>query len=187
MEMDEIRRLIDRARSGDHAAFEQIVLGWQQEVRVFVAARASAWDLVEEVTQATFVTCYQILDQYQPTGSFAGWLKGIARRKLLEELRARARGAGGARAEIEASVARERLALAAEAPEESDEAERLKRCMAGLTDHARELLRRRYELGVPLARLAQQFKRTQDALAGTLKRVRAALRECMERRQAAGA
>lgn len=180
MNQQNIHALVERVQKGQIEAFEILVMELQSEVRMFVAARAGAWDLVEEVVQSSFVVAFQKISDYRPEGSFLGWLKAIARNRLHEEVRDRARYAQGPAERIEAVVS-ERLLQTAEADDDTaGRLERLRECLRRLQPHARELIRRRYELQTSLAQLAIQFKRTRDAIAGTIKRARHSLRLCVE-------
>jgi RNA polymerase sigma-70 factor (ECF subfamily) len=51
--------------------------------------------------------------------------------------------------------------------------------MDRLSPHARELLDRRYGQGLPINRLAQQFKKSADSIGVTLFRIRETLRQCL--------
>ncbi len=84
--------ILDLVRSGDRAAFEVIVLKYQD--RLFNLCRymtGNARD-AEDATQDAFVKAYQKLEKYRDTGSFFGWLRRIAvnscldiRRKPIQE------------------------------------------------------------------------------------------------------
>ena len=91
MEADDLDELVIRARSGDREAFDGLVGALELEVRSFVAAQAPSLALVDEVVQAAFVTAYHQLVRYESRGTFAAWVKGIARNLLRRELTMRSR------------------------------------------------------------------------------------------------
>jgi RNA polymerase sigma-70 factor (ECF subfamily) len=62
----------------------------------------------------------------------------------------------------------------------SDRAEALDRCVGGLADHARDLLRLRYANGMTAAAIAAKLSRTAAAVYQSLSRIHRALRECVE-------
>jgi RNA polymerase sigma-70 factor (ECF subfamily) len=79
--------LIGRARSGDRAAFGQLVERHQQAVfRAAFAALRSRED-AEEVAQETFISAYQKLDRFRGESSFKTWLLSIAWNRALDRRR----------------------------------------------------------------------------------------------------
>ena len=176
----DIDALVALAKTGDRDAFHTLVLALQNEIRLFVAARTSALDLVEESVQGAFVTAWERLVDYELRGTFVSWLKGIARNRLHEQLRQRSRL--GAAAGLDALVAQ-----SAEDADSTDaagaarhELVRLRACLDLLPPRSRTMVERRYAQEVPLAVLAQQFKQSAEALASLLQRVRRTLRACVE-------
>lgn len=85
-----ITPLVEKARHGDHAAFE--VLVHLLAPRVFqVASRFLPAERVEEVAQEVFLTAYQQLPEYRGEGSFESWLARITTNRCLNALRAQRR------------------------------------------------------------------------------------------------
>jgi RNA polymerase sigma-70 factor (ECF subfamily) len=79
--------LIERARSGDRAAFGDLVERHQQAVfRAALAALRSRED-AEEVAQDTFIAAYQKLDRFRGESSFKTWLLSIAWNRALDRRR----------------------------------------------------------------------------------------------------
>jgi len=79
--------LIERARSGDRAAFGQLVERHQQAVfRAAFAALRSRED-AEEVAQETFIAAYQKLDRFRGDSSFKTWLLSIAWNRAMDRRR----------------------------------------------------------------------------------------------------
>lgn len=180
-EIDEqaLLALVRRVQAGERQAYRDVVLALQVELHRFVAARAPSADAVDEILQATFVAGFERIAQFRGEGSFAGWLKRIARTRLREERERRARDA--------TVPALDGLLLPAE--DELDEAadellaarlRSLDRCLERLSPRARRMLEARYREGCSVKRLAQIFKRPAGALAQTLCRIRATLRTCIE-------
>jgi RNA polymerase sigma-70 factor (ECF subfamily) len=79
--------VLERARSGDVAAWEAIYRAFERPVftlvRRLVPQRAAAEDLAQDV----FVEVLTRLQQYEARGSFAGWVRAIAVSKCLMHLR----------------------------------------------------------------------------------------------------
>jgi RNA polymerase sigma-70 factor (ECF subfamily) len=79
--------LIERARSGDRAAFGDLVERYQQAVfRAALAALRSRED-AEEVAQDTFVAAYSKLEHFRGDSSFKTWLLSIAWNRALDRRR----------------------------------------------------------------------------------------------------
>jgi RNA polymerase sigma-70 factor (ECF subfamily) len=79
--------LIERARSGDRAAFGDLVERHQQAVfRAALAALRSHED-AEEVAQDTFIAAFRKLDQFRGDSSFKTWLLTIAWNRAMDRRR----------------------------------------------------------------------------------------------------
>lgn len=177
---DDIDALVVRAQAGDRAAFRQLVLDLQNDLRFYVGAFNVTAGLAEEVVQATFVTAYHKLAQYQPQGAFRAWLKTIARNTLLKNLREQKRFADTTADTLEGLL----VASGLEDVERMDELEvqtrKLRGCMDRLPASMRTLVTARYMEELSTAALAQRFKRTEIWVRVTLCRVRANLRRCIQ-------
>jgi RNA polymerase sigma-70 factor (ECF subfamily) len=168
-----------RARGGDRAAFHELMRATLPEVRLFIAARAWSLELVEEVLQATYVACFESLPRYEPRRTLLPWLKGIAHNRLRRELESRARHAHGDA--LDQILADETARQVEETPAVDEDAlTRMRRCLERLAPHARELLELRHVSGESVDGLAARFAKSRDAIASTLKRVRANVRDCMD-------
>lgn len=171
--------VVRRVQSGEREAFRLVFLAFERPIRCYLSAHATSAELVDEVLQATFVAAYEALRTYEPRGSFAAWLRGVARIRLLKELRARARLNhldGDALEATLAAAAAERLAKTGERqPPELD------RCLQQLTPRVRDLLQRRYVDQTPVKVLAVELAHTETWVSVTLHRARATLRECLQR------
>jgi RNA polymerase sigma-70 factor (ECF subfamily) len=184
----DIDALVLRVQAGDRAAYDDVVLALHRDLAAFVGARLPVPQVVEEIVQDAFVCAYERIGDYEPRGTFAAWVKGIARNLLLKRLEryGRERRDGDA---VEQALAR--LALA-ESPADQDAADarwqaragRLSHCLGRLTPQARQVLHLRYVEAVPLARMAQRLKRTTAALANLLTRIKGSLRTCLDRPEA---
>lgn len=179
----EIDALAVRAQEGDREAFRALVLATQRELSISVAAHAVSRDMVEEVLQETYVTCFEKIGQYRVEGTFLPWLKAIARNQLYALWRERRRSAeldGDVLDGLVADNGIEDLDLDSDLREV--EAAHLAACLERLPDRSRKLLERRYCEERPLTQLAQQFKKSAATLSVTLFRLRQQLRRCVEQR-----
>ncbi|HEX3135801.1 MAG TPA: sigma-70 family RNA polymerase sigma factor [Planctomycetota bacterium] len=176
--------LVVSAQGGDRQAFSQVVVEVYPQLAGFLAFHAPTPELMDEILQATFVAAFQQLDDYEPRGSFAGWLKGIARNLLRRELSRRARLQGTDREAIEALLADTALQVPDEPSDDETKHQQLARlrgCLERLSPRMRLIAERRFVEDVPLNVLAQQFKQTRASIAKIIFTVRRDLRACAER------
>jgi RNA polymerase sigma-70 factor (ECF subfamily) len=177
----ELDVLVRQAQQGGRDAFRDLVLATQRDLAIAVATHARSREQVEEVLQETYVTCFEKLSQYRLEGTFRPWLKAIARNHLIGQWREQRRFAELQGDEIEALVAADGLdGIDRDDGAGEREVARLAACLERLPARARTLLERRYADDLPLARLAQQFKRSAATLSVTLHRLRQQLRRCVE-------
>src|SRR5215207_3682856 len=96
---DDERALAERFRRGDELALREVYDLYGGLIhRLGVSCLASHHD-AEDVTQATFVAAWRGRETYDPNrGTLAGWLLGIARRQVVDRLRALRREHGVAAA-----------------------------------------------------------------------------------------
>jgi len=71
-------RLVDRFKSGDEEAFDQIVARYRQKVFSISFSILQNYEDAEEITQDTFVCAYRGLKRFRGNSSFFTWLYRIA-------------------------------------------------------------------------------------------------------------
>ncbi|BAM04641.1 RNA polymerase sigma factor [Phycisphaera mikurensis] len=161
--------LVERARTGDAAAWSAIVDGMGPRVMGLMVARTRDRELAEELTAATFAKLVEVLTDptakatYTESGRFEAWLLRIAMNKLRDEMRRRKKAGPGSQADDEGGDPLDRFAGdAAEACELAEVAESLaglRAAVATLPDADREVLHLRHTAGLTFpeiaARLAQ--------------------------------
>ena len=180
MNEQELDQLVSRVQKGDREAFTEVVFAIRKELRIFLSAHATSIDMVEEVLQATLVTCYEIIGKYELRGTFLPWVKGIGRNLLLKELNARSRYVTAENDTLERIVLEAALANAERDEGRQEElVERLRRCIEKLPEASRKLIERRYFDRITVKQMAQNLNRTETWTAVTLFRIRDVLRSCM--------
>lgn len=75
---DEIAVLVQRARTGDFDAFQQIVLRFYPRIYTFSRRLLGNDADAQDVTQQTFLALIEHLDQYRGEGALLSWLLRIA-------------------------------------------------------------------------------------------------------------
>ena len=82
---------IERAQSGDEAAFNQIVLAYRKRILGTIYRLIGRSDAVEDVSQAVFVRLYYSLDQLRAVEVFEPWLYRLTVNAAYDYLRKRRR------------------------------------------------------------------------------------------------
>ncbi len=85
VEPDEDESLLVRWRQGDAAAGQRLADRYYSAVRRFFDARVPAQ--AEDLTQKTFLACFEGLARAELQSSFRAYLFGVARRRVLQHLR----------------------------------------------------------------------------------------------------
>lgn len=70
--------LVQRTLAGDHRAFELLVLKYQRRIHRLVGRMVRDVDLVEDITQETFIRAFRALHQFRGDAQFYTWLYRIA-------------------------------------------------------------------------------------------------------------
>ncbi len=164
-------------------AFSKLVAEHQANVRTYVRMIGveSAW--VDDVAQEAFLVAYRKFSEFDPSsGSFATWVRGIAR-----NLAANQRRAAGRRTRLHASAglvaSLSTSAAADEVPSGLEEARlALAQCMKQLPEHGQRLLRLRYAEDLGAEDIGRQLGREGNAVRQALFRWRDSLRRCIDAR-----
>ncbi|MEK7412803.1 MAG: sigma-70 family RNA polymerase sigma factor [Planctomycetota bacterium] len=176
---DVLDLLASRSARGDAQAFTALVETLAPGIRAFIAVRASSATMVDEVVQAAFVTAYLQMSTYEPRGNLEGWIKGIARNHLREELRRQQRSIPNDDL-AERLVVDDCLATFEDVEQQQHAAERLHGCLERLPDSTRRLIKCRYWDDEPLEQLAKRVRQPANRLAALLYRARQSLMSCLE-------
>lgn len=81
--------LVDRARGGDTAAFEELVRHYDRQIFRTAQHITQNREDAEDITQDVFFKAFQKLDQFQGNSKFSTWLVRIAVNESLMRLRKR--------------------------------------------------------------------------------------------------
>lgn len=179
--------LVGRARQGDAAAFEALVLRYQQAVFNIAYYKSRNCFDAEDLTQDVFLAAFRSLDALKDPRSFSSWLFGIAynrchkwyhreRHKVvkIEELRQRL--------ERDARIAR-RSGASSPAPGKSGE-DPVDEYLRELPLEAQEVLRLKYLDGLSYEEIEARLGLKPHRIDYLIRRSKKALREAKERRDA---
>jgi RNA polymerase sigma factor (sigma-70 family) len=143
-------------------------------LRRYLYVLGAGADRIDDLVQEVFVVALHKLLLDRGPAATAQFLRGVAKNLLLRQRRSFA-----ARREVELGdeVWREQCG------EEGDRrADALRNCVEGLPERGRRLLQRCYADGAGRHELGLEFGMAVDGIKTTLRRLRAALRACIERR-----
>ena len=143
-------------------------------IRAFVRALQPSLADADDVMQETFLTVSRKAATFEPGTNFLAWACGIARLKVLENLRQRKRATVLSEAAI--------IALAEDAPAPEVTARReaaLARCLEKIAPKARDLLWRRYASRESSDEMASAIGMTPTAVRLAMFKARAFLRDCI--------
>jgi len=85
--MDADAKLVERAKSGDEDAIEELVKRFIDPVYAFLARYMGNGELAEDATQETFVKAWKNLKKFDASRSMKPWLFEIARNTANDMLR----------------------------------------------------------------------------------------------------
>ena len=177
--------IVAEVRAGNRLAYGLLIDRYQVRLRAALSACLLHADEIEEFTQEAFVQAFVKLEQYDPVLPFYPWLRTIA----MNALRMEARSRGTATRHAGDYLRQVLLDRALDDTQDERGNERvlaLDRCLRTLPGNAADLLRDKYQSERSIAELAERHRISEGALKVRLLRLRDRLRECIEKRLAAG-
>jgi RNA polymerase sigma-70 factor (ECF subfamily) len=139
-------------------------------------------DDAADVLQETSLVLWKKFDTYTTGTNFFAWACKIARLQALKYRERRGKAA---------LMYSDQLldTLAVEAAEDRfapvNSLRHLRQCLERLSQRDQQLIQKRYEPGMSVARLAEDIGRTANSLSKSLGRIRRSLLECIERKRVA--
>ncbi len=134
----------------------------------------------EDIFQNVSVAVTESFEQLRDEAGFLAWAYEIARRRILAHRRTSCR-----EVVCDPELVR-RLAEAAERVEEREpssvQRDALLACLEGLPSHSRRLIAMRYDGNTNANTLAARLGRSVQSIYAQVKRIKMALRECVQRR-----
>lgn len=168
------RVLVERVRSGDGAAYAELVDRYGGRLHAMLLHLAGGdHDLAAELTQEAFVRAYANLDQFAGASSFYTWIWRLARNRALDLLaRKRPRNL-----DLEPLGAVAADAGPGAAMEDAEQRDAVRRALDELPTDQREILLLREFEGLDYAQIAEALDVPEGTVKSRLNRARAALRE----------
>lgn len=150
----------------------------QRRLYGFILALVGRPADAEDVLQEANVVLWRRRSTFQPGSSFLAWAIEIARLQVLAW-----RGRDGRRVDLldDALLAQIAAAAIVESDRETRSQAALAECLKKLPEPQRALILRRYQPQVAVNTLAAETGKSAKAVSESLRRIRDALRQCIER------
>lgn len=159
--------------------FSELLMQNQERLFAYVFSWLRDNADTQDVLQQTATVLWEKFDTFDLETDFFRWAVVVAKYQTLNFLRYRRKHRAHFSHEFMDGLAAEEL-LADNDLEESRQAA-LKSCLQKLSDSDRNLLRSRYNSGMRLKQLADLFGRSSSSISNSLRRIRSALLNCIEK------
>jgi len=171
----------DDPRQDRMVQFVELYSGHYPRLQYYVMALLPTANDAADVLQETSMVLWRKFDTFEPGTNFFAWACKIARLQALKHRERQGRAA-------KAFDVRVMEKLADEACDEISvrgvPLQALENCIAKLSEVDSLLIRRRYQPGMTLKRLAEDVGRSANSVCKSLGRIRRALLECIDRTMA---
>jgi RNA polymerase sigma-70 factor (ECF subfamily) len=182
--MPDDRQFNEPPRSGDAGVaaektmrVQQLFVKHQLGLRAFILSLEPNFTDAEDLLQEVFLVITRKANEFEEGTNFFAWACTIARYKLLELLRRRARSQALSEEVIEALCVVEQ-----EHAFDDSRVAILQQCLEQLAPKARQMMYLRYYGEHSPAQIAQLVSWTPNAVRVALSRARTVLQQCLERR-----
>lgn len=165
----------------DTAWFIEQVRQEHTRLRAFIRSLGVRAEAVDDVAQECFILALDKLPQFERGTDFGAWVRGMARRLVMNLLRKEQR-----RQLILSDAVTQFMADAAENEPADDriveKVEALRACVSQMPERSRELVQMRYFEDLSPGAIASRLERTANDVRQMLFRLRRALLDCVEKR-----
>ncbi|HET9038469.1 MAG TPA: sigma-70 family RNA polymerase sigma factor, partial [Myxococcaceae bacterium] len=83
------QEVVLRARSGQEAAYRELIRRYERPVFALVFRMVRDRELAEDLSQETFVKALNAIESYRPEFKFSSWIFKIANNAAIDHLRRR--------------------------------------------------------------------------------------------------
>lgn len=176
--------LVAQAQEGSKDAFCGLIRMHQAYVQAYLGRSIRSRDIIEDLSQETFVKAYRSLATYKATSSLRVWLLAIARNECLMYLRTEERRRSRETSSLESTLTSwltERMEKDGSPLSRWDaRLKALSHCIQALPEHSAGMLSHFYFKGASTEEIARQTGKKKTTVAVTLLRIRQALRQCID-------
>lgn len=177
---DTVARLLSRVAAGDHGAFPALYQSTSAKLYGIILRILRRRDVADEVLQEVYVKIWERAGLYDASkGSPITWMATIARNRAIDEVRGKR--------PVPTEDVNEALNIASDEEDplerihQSQELQRLLRCLDRLEPQRREIVLLAYRDGMSREALGQRYSRPSATIKSWLHRSLAQLRECLDR------
>lgn len=173
------------ARPAADASFEVLAAEYRPMLLCYLKGLVGEAHLAEDLVQESLITAQGAIERFDPeTGSFAVWLRGIARNKVRENKRASARRPLLIDSRVVEGM-EEVFSMFDQPSAESDQwsgrLDAMRDCVTKLKGALRPAIEAVYTRGLSLKEAAADLGSSAEAIGQRLTRGRRLIRECVER------
>jgi RNA polymerase sigma-70 factor (ECF subfamily) len=177
MDTHQERELVARAGRGDSDAFQSLAARYYRPVAAFLLRRVSRPDVVEDLTQETFLEAYRSLTGGARPEAFSSWLFGIASNRAGKWLRRKKPVLFDPDAPPTTPSTPSEVDEVAELEEQQRLLAALDAGLAALPDDQRQLLEMKHRRGLTCEQIAAELERPVGTIKSLLSRTYKLLRE----------
>lgn len=175
-----MQETIQRILSGEKEVFREIVRKYAPGVRAFLASSLSDPQMVDDLTQETFIATYQSLEQVNPEQELGPWIKGIARNKLRMYLRQYYKKKNVVQS-LKTEIIEEVIAdIDTMSEVDREQIDSLQKCIKKLPERSQEIIKARYFSNETVINLAKRLESTVTAMSSVIYRAKQILRDCVK-------
>ena len=159
-----------------------LIASHQAGLKAFLRSLVPRGGEVDDLFQRVNLVVWRKRNLFQTGSNFKAWAFAIARWEALAYLKERKRSSWLLFDSEVAALVEEEMSEREES-HWSEYQENLSVCMKSLSGPHQELINDRYGLGMTAAECAEKWDRSEGGLRVTLHRLRASLRDCLQRKQ----
>ncbi|KMT66937.1 RNA polymerase sigma factor [Catenovulum maritimum] len=181
MNSDDERKTIAKAQNGDNAAFAQIIMKYQDDVRAFLAVRMQHIIDADDLAQEAFIIAHRKLKDFDNSRAFSPWIKGIALNQLKDFYRRSNAHLNSDISDFE-EILSDEIENKLSNQDENSMLVALEQCLEKVDDKFHKLIKQHYTEGYTVDELTKIHQVKHSAMTMRLHRIREKLRNCIDKR-----
>lgn len=163
----------------DQEQFVRLLGSHERRIYSYIVSMVPSWADADEIFQETNVRLWRDFSDFDPDTNFGAWATRVAYYQVLTWRKRASRNRLVFDDKILGKIAEHQERLA---PHAEERHLAMGECMKELTTRSRDLLAHVYAQDEQIRTVAIRLNRSRDTVYKSLQRIRASLRECIERR-----